>query len=140
MKFKYFKFTLPKKSAFFGSSVLKPVIPVRLGFGASSLQYQALIDSGADFSIFHREFGELLGINIESGIPLDFGGVQKGSSSVAYLHEVTLIIGGWKYKVMAAFSEDISDKSYGILGQKGFFDLFCVKFDYQKEEIELKQK
>ena len=140
MKFEYLKFTLPRKSDFFGSSVLKPIIPIRICFADRSLQYQALIDSGADFSIFHKEFGEALGIDIKTGTVLDFGGVQKARSSLAYLHEITLVVGGWKYKVNAAFSDDISDKSYGILGQKGFFDLFSVKFDYHKEEIELKQR
>ena len=37
-------------------------------------------------------------------------------------------------------SDDIANDGYGILGQKGFFDIFSVTFDYQKEEIELKQK
>jgi len=53
---------------------------------------------------------------------------------------VTLVIGGWKYPTIVGFSDEISDDSYGILGQRGFFDIFSVKFDYQKEEIELKQK
>ena len=140
MKFDYFKFILPQKSDFFGSSVLKPVIPIRIAFGEHSFQYEALIDSGADFSIFHEEIGEALGIDIASGWRLDFGGVQKTNAATAYLHEITLVIGGWPHKTVAGFSNDISEKSYGILGQKGFFDIFSVKFDYQKEEIELKQK
>ena len=37
-------------------------------------------------------------------------------------------------------SVDISEKSYGILGQRGFFDIFTVKFDLTKEEIELNPK
>jgi len=30
--------------------------------------------------------------------------------------------------------------SYGIVGQKGFFDKFKVTFDYKNKEIELKAK
>ena len=37
-------------------------------------------------------------------------------------------------------SYDIADDSYGILGQRGFFDIFSVKFEYQKERIELVPK
>lgn len=29
---------------------------------------------------------------------------------------------------------------YGIVGQKGFFDLFIVRFDLLKEEVELKPR
>jgi hypothetical protein len=140
MNFPYLKFPLPQKSDFFGSYVLKPVIPVRIACGEVSLQYQALVDSGADFSIFHSEIGEALGLNISDGLKLNFGGVQKDILSGAYLHMITLVIGGCKFKTMAAFSSDISKKSYGVLGQRGFFDLFSVKLDYFKEQIELKQK
>mgnify|MGYP001607964096 FL=1 len=38
------------------------------------------------------------------------------------------------------FSYDIAKHGFGILGQKGFFDIFVVKFDLVKEEIELKEK
>ena len=36
-------------------------------------------------------------------------------------------------------SYDIALHGHGILGQKGFFDIFTVKFDLGKEEIELKE-
>src|SRR6185369_10514812 len=74
MKFEYLKFILPQKSDFFGSSILKPIIPIRIGFADKSFQYQALIDSGADFSIFHKEFGQALGIDVANGEVLDFSG------------------------------------------------------------------
>lgn len=98
------------------------------------------MDSGADFSIFHSGVAQALEIDIENGEKLTFGGVQKADAAAAYLHTVTLVIGGWKYPTIVGFSDEISDDSYGILGQRGFFDIFSVKFDYQKEEIELKQK
>jgi len=58
----------------------------------------------------------------------------------AYLHTVDLSLGGHKLSIPAIFSFDLSSRGYGILGQRGFFDIFSVKFDYQKEEIEVKQK
>ena len=58
----------------------------------------------------------------------------------AYLHQVNLEIGGIQFKTDVGFSYDISDRGYGIFGQKGFFDLFSVKFDLQKEEVELKER
>ncbi len=38
------------------------------------------------------------------------------------------------------FSSEFSRLGHGILGQKGFFDTFVVKFDFLKEEIELKAR
>lgn len=141
MKFRYVKFPLRERSDYFGSSVLKPVIPVTLSVGGSrSTMYAALIDSGADFSIFHAEIAEYLGIDVRSGKREMFGGIQGRGGSEAFLHPVTLSIGGWDYKTTIGFSYDIAKHGYGILGQKGFFDIFVVKFDLTKEEIELKER
>lgn len=140
MKFSYFKFPLPVRSSFFGHSILKPIIPIGLTVGGEPFDYSALIDSGADFCIFDAGIGEALGLNIRSGEKLTFSGVQEAGGAEAFLHEVTILIGGLKHKIPLGFSYDIAKDGYGILGQKGFFDLFSVKFDYQKEKIELKQK
>lgn len=140
MKFSYFKFPLKERSDFFGTSVLKPIIPVQVTFGSKSVNYDALIDSGADFCIFDGEIGEILGLDIRMGKLQRFGGIQDTGPSEAFLHEVVLKIGGWPYKTVVGFSKDISRMGYGILGQKGFFDIFTVKFDLQTEDIELKER
>jgi hypothetical protein len=140
MKFDYSKIILPQRSEFFGTSLLKPIIPIRIVVGDKSLQYSALIDSGADFCIFHREIGEALGIEITAGEKFIFGGVQQADLASAYLHKLDLMVGGWKYETTVGFSGEIADESYGILGQKGFFDIFVVKFDLRKEEIELRER
>lgn len=140
MKFKYLKFGLIEPSKFFGKSVLRPIIPIGIFHNKRTLKYAALIDSGADFSIFDAELGEYLGIDIKSGLKEAFGGVQERGGAEVFLHDVTLNIGGWDYKSTVGFSYDIAKHGYGILGQKGFFDIFVVKFDLTKEEIELKQR
>lgn len=140
MKFRYFKLPLTQRSAFFGTSILKPIIPVRIVYGAQESQYAALIDSGADFCIFDAQIGEYLGIEIRDGIREIFGGIQERSGAEAFLHEVILIVGGWKYKTMIGFSYDIAKHGFGILGQKGFFDIFVVTFDLVRCEIELKER
>lgn len=102
--------------------------------------YSALIDSGADFCIFDAEIGEYLGLAVPSGMEVKFGGIQERGGAVAYLHDVSLTIGGNLYKTRVGFSSDIAKHGYGILGQKGFFELFAVIFHYAKEEIELKTR
>ena len=140
MKFRYHKFPLAKKSDFFGHSLLKPIIPIRISFQDKELKYAALIDSGADFCIFDGEVGEYLGIEVRSGIKEVFGGIQDKGGSEAFLHKVVINVGGWDYKTMVGFSYDIARHGFGILGQKGFFDIFSTKFDFPKEEIELKEQ
>lgn len=140
MKFGYFKFPLGVRSDVFGISILKPIIPVELAYGSRSIRYAALIDSGADFCIFDAEIGAALGIDIYAGSREVFGGVQEAGAAEAFLHEVVLNVGGWNHKTTIGFSYDIAKHGYGILGQKGFFDIFIIKFDMLKEEIELKER
>lgn len=140
MKFNYLKFPLSHKSELFGSYILKPIIPIKISYKENSLKYGALIDSGADFCIFDAEIGEYIGIDIKSGVKEIFGGVQELGKAEAFLHKINLNIGGWDYKATVGFSYDIAKHGFGILGQKGFFDLFSIKFDFMKAEIELKEK
>ena len=118
------------------TELLKPIIPIGLLFNGKSVKYEALIDSGADFNIFNAEIGELLGIDIRSGKKVKFSGIA-GEPFEVFLHNLTLEIGGWQYKIVAGFSYEISPYGFGILGQRGFFDLFRVKFIFSKGIIEI---
>lgn len=140
MKFKYRRFNLSSSSDFFGKFILKPIIPIKISRADIIVQYAALIDSGADFCIFDAGIGEYLGLNVKSGTEVGFGGIQSVGSAKAYLHQVNLEIGGIQFKTDIGFSYDISDRGYGIFGQKGFFNKFIVKFDLIKEEIEIKER
>lgn len=53
---------------------------------------------------------------------------------------MTIEIGGWDYETKVGFSYDIAKSGMPVLGQKGFFNKFVVKFDLTKEEIELKPR
>jgi len=142
MKFPYVKLGLDDRSVVSGKmSVCRPIIPIKISNGLENIQYEALLDSGADTSIFDAEIGEILGLDVRSGGAWKFGGVQKtGRQSIAYAHTVTIIVGGKSYPTRVCFSYDISKSGYGILGQEGFFDLFSIKFDLTKEEVEIKEK
>lgn len=140
MKFRYHKLFFPQRSEYFGSSILKPIIPITVMVGGNEIRYAALIDSGADFCIFEAEIGEYLDLDIKGGTPIEFGGVQERGGATAFLHDVHLNVGGFPYKNRVGFSYDITKHGFGILGQKGFFDIFVVKFDLLREEIELKER
>ncbi len=137
MKFKYFQFPLTHESSLFGTVILKPIIPVEIINGPKRLRYAALIDSGADFCIIDAAVGEHLGFDVRSGVREVFGGVQERGGAEAFLHRIVVNIGGWEHSTTVGFSYDIAKHGFAILGQRGFFDIFVVKFDYQKGEVEL---
>src|SRR3989338_8599559 len=110
-------------------SVLRPVVPIRLKHGTKGLLYEALVDSGADISLFSREIGEVLGVDVESENHYKVRGVGV-ALALYYMHEITLIISGQSYKSEVGFEEEASEEiaPYGVIGQQGLFDHFTVKF------------
>ena len=131
MKFKYKKF---------GQSP-RPVIEIRVKNKNESLRYEVLIDSGADICLFDANVGKAIGLDVEKGKKCEVFGVG-GKTSIYFLCPVQIEIDGWSYNVEAGFMLEVAGRvlPYGIVGQKGFFENFIVKFDLLKEEIEFKTR
>ncbi len=130
MKFYYKKY---------GPGILRPVVRIEIIYKNLSVPYEVLVDSGADFCIFDAQIADILGINVESGEKNEVAGIT-GVNAPIYFHDVTIKVGGWPFKIKAAFLKEIGGFGYGVVGQKGFFNIFIVKFDLLKEEIELKER
>ena len=130
MKFSYKKY---------GPGFLRPVIPIEVIHKDIAVPYEVLVDSGADFCIFDAEIAEILGIKIENGERGEVAGIT-GINAPIYFHDIGIKIGGWVFKIRAAFLKEIGRFGYGVVGQIGFFDIFTVKFDLAKEEIELRER
>ncbi len=130
MKFRYKKYT---------PEILRPVIPIEIIYKNRAVPYEVLVDSGADSCIFDAQIGEILCIDITSGKKQEVWGIT-GVGEYYYVHPVIIKIGGWTYKMQAGFLPGIAQLGYGIVGQKGFFDIFIVKFDLLKEEVELRER
>jgi len=121
--------------------VSRPIVPIQLINGQNKQRCYALIDSGADYCVFHASIGEVIGLTIESGKLDTFSGVAEQQQPLtAYFHDIKIEVGGYEFDCWAGFSRDIANLSCGCLGQFGFFSLFNVSFDYNKERIELKLK
>lgn len=116
--------------------VYRPIIPIKITSKETSVRYEALIDSEADFCIFHSEVAEVLDISLEGGKKYSFGGMGA-SGLVGYKHPVMLVVGGVDFKTEVVFSPDIPQNAYGVLGQRGFFDHFRVRFVYAKKVVEI---
>ena len=119
--------------------VHRPVVDILLMFGNKSIEYQVLVDSGADFCIFHTEMANILGIPVTQGKRMTFYGTG-GIPQAAYFNDIRMEIYGWQMDLYAGFSSEMKSLPYGILGQTGFFDQFKVEFDYQNKRLELKPK
>ena len=129
MKFKYKEF---------GTDILRPVIPVEIRHNNLVAPYEVLIDSGTDLCIFNVQIADVLGIDLLQGIKLKVSGIT-GFPEDIYIHTLNIKIGGKNYKIDVGFMR-MSNTSYGVVGQKGFFDKFIVKFDLIKKEIDLKPR
>lgn len=116
--------------------ILRPVIQIRFKINGNYRAYPVLIDSGADYCIFHADLAKDLGIELKTGIKLDFTGTLR-EKQLAYLHKVTFYLGNKKIESVVAFSNEIEALPFGLLGQQGFFDKFKVSFDLKKKEIEI---
>lgn len=117
----------------------RPIIPIEIS-AKDSIVYEVLVDSGADICIFDAEVADVIGIeDLEKGEKFTFGGVT-GKQETGYIHKVKISVQGCSYNAKVAFSRHISDSGYGIVGQKGFFDYFSVKFDYSAKTIVLRKK
>lgn len=135
MKFKY--------SEYFGSDgskIFRPTISIIFGNKSKFIHTEAIIDSGADFTILPIEIAGVLDIKLDPRTKTTFHGAGNNSFTVyPSLVEIehTLRQGGfrpirWKTEVFFAESQP------GILlGQKGFLEKFRVTLDGQRKETEI---
>ncbi|MFH1584288.1 MAG: hypothetical protein ABIA56_04170, partial [Actinomycetota bacterium] len=92
----------------------------------------ALLDSGASISLFTRELGEKIGLDIEKGIKDDLGGI--GNGMVVYKHKINLKVRDEIFKIEAAFSKE-RFFDINIIGRKGVFNKMNITFICDKEII-----
>ncbi len=71
--------------------------------------------------------GEAIGLKIEKGKKAELYGVKKGLAITVYFHTVGLYVGSDRITIPAGFTHELS--AAGILGRRGFFDNFMVRFD-----------
>jgi hypothetical protein len=107
-----------------------PILNIRLSYRHSppTKSIACWIDSGADVCIFHAGICDSLGIRrLEDGIKDYLQGVTSGPTSLLYFHKIRMFVFGDSFETMAGFSHDLAVT--GLLGRRGFFDNFVVKFD-----------
>ena len=138
MKFPYKKFVAQSRPGGSTSVVARPVIPVHLASGTSRVACEALVDSGADYSIFHAQIGEAIGMEIRKGRRMLFAGVA-GVTQEGFRHSVRLGVGKWRLPCDVVFAYGLKIP-YGILGQAELFESFVVVFDREAGWLDLRPR
>ena len=104
-----------------------------LKFGHKEFQCKAKIDTGAQYCLFSREVGELLGIEIESGIKITLD--TLGGPLIAFGHEITLGTLGLLFNTTVYFGKDNLPRN--LLGREGWLRLLRLAIIDYDEEIYL---
>ncbi|MGE5444512.1 MAG: retropepsin-like aspartic protease [Ignavibacteriales bacterium] len=134
MKFKYLKqpsLLDPQKPW-----ISRPFIPVRLVYKDKYIDVYGLVDSGADASLFHSSVAKELGIDLESGKRKQFFGITEQGIDV-YFHKIRLQIRGFSDSIELEVGFTNSKGVGAILGQAGFFENYHIKFERDKEQVEI---
>ena len=137
MKFRYKKFVVQSRPSGPASVVARPVIPIHLT-SKQRVAYEALVDSGADYSFFHAEIGEAIGLDVRKGQRVVFAGVG-GVPQEGFRHPVKLEVGKWRLPCNVVFAYGLKIP-YGILGQAELFEWFVIVFDREAGWLNLKPR
>ena len=109
-----------------------PVIPITLIRKHAEIDTDALVDSGANISVFREEIAECLEIVIEDGEEILLHGL--GGRIVGYLHELKLRVDDEEFPCKIVSSTELT-VALNILGREGFFEYFQVTFSETEKEI-----
>jgi hypothetical protein len=108
-------------------TIYRPLVPIQIYFNnKASLLFEALVDSGADKSLFPMDIGTQIGIDFSTIKPNKAKGIG-GMIIKTYSAEIDLKLKNFKFQIKADFSQQID---YPLLGREGFFDLF-TKIEFQ---------
>jgi len=114
----------------------RPIIPVRLFHKAVDLDVYALIDSGADASLFDAQVAQDLLIDLEAGRKQTLYGVS-GHPIEVYFHKIKLQIIGSKESIELEVGFTDATAYTALLGQVDFFMHYQITFERAKERIKI---
>ena len=109
-----------------------PLIPITLIKENVEIDTDALIDSGANISVFREEIAECLEIVIEDGEEILLQGL--GGRIVGYIHELKVRVDDEEFPCKIVFSKELT-VGLNILGREGFFEYFQVTFNERGKEV-----
>ena len=107
-----------------GSSL--PLVPVSFKNAGT---FFAIVDSGANISLFQADIAELLGLSVTRGQRVPLSGI--GGRIAGYLHRIPLTVAGCTFPCKICFSRELR-VPLNILGRTDFFRKFRITFDERR--------
>ena len=111
-----------------------PLIEIVLIGPKERIKMLALLDSGADYSLFNLEIAERLGIKKENNEKVELQGVV-GEPFWGYLHRVPIQVENKVFNCKIVFS----NVKTTLLGRDNFFLPFLVTFNERQQKVSLKE-
>lgn len=94
-------------------------LDVTLRLAHETVNLFAKLDTGATNCVFARQYGEQIGLTIESGERLQLS--TPTGTFLAYCHPVTIEVRGYRFDSVACFAADESFQR-NVLGRHGFLE------------------
>lgn len=115
----------------YGDNDLGITVPVTLRFGGEHVDLPAKIDTGSKFCIFQREYGEILGIDIENGSRQEIS--TAAGTFTAYGHDLSFALLGYEFDGVIYFAEPYNFNR-DVLGRHGLIEKLklCI-VDYERK-------
>jgi len=127
MKFKYSSFLPPKP---YQRWIKRPIVQIEIYGPGGSQKFDALVDSGADCSLFNTQVTEIIGIDLSKAAAVTFMGINGGEGvSALFVESVEMRVNGIDGKVKIPVGFIDNDAVGLLLGQEGFFDKHRIKFE-----------
>lgn len=124
-----------------GNLIQLPIVSVYITRNKMSLPLWGLVDSGADVTLLNASFAQLFNIDIKKGKRIPLAGVMGELEFGAYLHQVNLAVKGvGSVNTLVAFTDTDKYPDLVILGRRGFFEHFSIKFEDYRKQIEIEPK
>jgi hypothetical protein len=93
----------------------------------------AIVDSGADESVFHIDVATYLGIDIATCVA-ETGYTATGEPFTTYRSPVTIETLGLHFNATVSFAQDL-DPTEALLGRAEFFNEFLFAFDQRRRSL-----
>lgn len=115
-----------------------PIVPIEIKGKEDWVVFDAYVDSGAGYSIFHTDVAGILGIDIEEGKE-SFVVVGDGSKIKVYIHDLEVRLADKEFRAVIGFSHRLGI-GFNVLGQEDIFDKFIICFDRKERIVEFYPK
>ena len=111
-----------------------PIIPIEIRGKEDWVVFDAYVDSGAGYSIFHTDVASILGIDIEDGIE-SYVVVGDGSKIKVFIHNLEIRMADKEFSAVIGFSHRLGI-GFNVIGQENIFDNFRICFDRKSKVVE----